>query len=515
RLFQPFSQVDASMTRRYGGTGLGLMVSKRLAELMGGAMWVESAPGEGSTFHFTVQVTALPETSLPTRKGSQPELRGRRLLIVDDNATNRHILVLQTQTWGMLARDTGSPHEALAWIARGDPFDVAILDMQMPEQDGKQLGAAIRRLRDARSLPLVLFSSLGHRESGVGPEDFQAYLTKPLKQSQLFDTLMTIFGTEHPEDIQRPIAPVTPAIAPMAHQHPLRILLAEDNPMNQQLALLLLERLGYQADVACNGVEAIAAMERVEYDVVLMDVQMPELDGLEATRQICARWTRDRRPRIVAMTANAMHGDREECLAAGMDDYVSKPIRVEELTAALERSSRRCSPTEATSPRVECQPARLSEIPALIHVDTPCASPEPVASAASAPSSRSPSLRAPATLDLATLERLRVALSRGPAGALDALVETFLTNAPELIPAMRRAIADENAVELRRAAHTLKSNAVTFGALALGDLCRDLEVLGRGSSVEGAAPLLVEVSTEYSRVRDALIAALRESGHDG
>ncbi|MBI3965964.1 MAG: response regulator, partial [Chloroflexi bacterium] len=270
RLFQPFSQVDTAMTRRHGGTGLGLTVSKRLAELMGGAMWVESTPGQGSTFHFTIQVAALPETSLPTRKGSQPELRDRRLLVVDDNPTNRLILVLQAQSWGMLARDTESPREALAWIARGDPFDVAILDLQMPEQDGKELGAAIRRFRDAQSLPLVLFSSLGRRESDADLVDFQAYLTKPLKQSQLFNTLMTVFGTERPTVVQRPATPGVPSIAPLAHQHPLRILLAEDNPTNQRLALLLLEQMGYQADVATNGLEAIAAMERVVYDVVLM-----------------------------------------------------------------------------------------------------------------------------------------------------------------------------------------------------------------------------------------------------
>jgi CheY-like chemotaxis protein len=267
-------------------------------------------------------------------KGEQPQLRGRRVLIVDDNATNRRILVLQTRSWGMLPRDATSPTEALSWIERGDPFDGAILDMHMPEMDGLQLAAEIRKHQGAHAMPLVMTSSLGPREAGAKAGDFAAYLVKPIRPSALFDALMTIFGAQ-PQQAAR-AAQAKPALdTEMAKRLPLRILLAEDNAVNQKLALRLLSQMGYRADVAANGIEVIQALERQPYDVILMDVQMPEMDGLDATRRICARWPRGQRPRIIAMTANAMQGDREMCLEAGMDDYVSKPIRVDDLVAAL------------------------------------------------------------------------------------------------------------------------------------------------------------------------------------
>jgi len=341
RLFQAFSQIDASTARRYGGTGLGLAISKRLSEMMGGTMWVESegVPGRGSTFHFTIHAQAAPEVRARAHLAAeQPALRVKRLLIVDDNVTNRRLLVLQTRTWGMLARDTASPHEALAWLQRGDPFDLAILDMHMPEMDGLALAAEVRKLRDAQALPLVLFSSLGSPQTAPGMEAFQGFLSKPLKPSVLFDTLVSILGapTQKAAAVAAPAAPKLDQ--EMAAHLPLRILLAEDNVVNQKLAVHLLGQMGYRPDVAANGLEVLRSLERQPYDVILMDVQMPEMDGLEASRQICARWPRGQRPHIIAMTANAMQGDRERCLEAGMDDYVSKPIRVEELKSALSRS---------------------------------------------------------------------------------------------------------------------------------------------------------------------------------
>jgi CheY-like chemotaxis protein len=232
----------------------------------------------------------------------------------------------------MESRDTEFPAEALRWIEAGDRFDLAILDMHMPEMDGLTLAGRIRA-KDGK-LPLVLFSSLGRREAGDTEGLFSAYLTKPLRQSQLFDTLVGLLAHEATLRTAQPKA--RPTMDPaMAARHPLRILLAEDNVVNQKLALRILQQMGYRADLASNGLEAIESVRRQKYDVILMDVQMPEMDGLDAAREICARWQPHERPRIVAMTANAMQGDRDMCLAAGMDDYLTKPIRVERLVEAL------------------------------------------------------------------------------------------------------------------------------------------------------------------------------------
>jgi CheY-like chemotaxis protein/anti-sigma regulatory factor (Ser/Thr protein kinase) len=338
RLFQSFSQADSSTTRKYGGTGLGLAISKRLAELMGGTMWVESdGPGHGSSFRFTIRalVADLPAGSRRDFIGTQPALKGKRILVVDDNATNRRILALQAAKWGMTVQDSDAPERVLPML-EAEPYDLAIIDMHMPGMDGATLAQRIRAA--GHTLPLVLFTSLGRKE---GPDSlFAATLAKPLHQSQLFDTLVTLLAhAQVPRTAQAPAKARTDA--QMAERHPLRILLAEDNVVNQKLALRLLQQMGYRADLASNGVEAIESVERQTYDVVLMDVQMPEMDGLEASRRITVKYGARERPRIVAMTANAMAGDREMCLAAGMDDYIAKPIRVEQLAQALIKSEAR------------------------------------------------------------------------------------------------------------------------------------------------------------------------------
>jgi len=341
KLFRSFSQADSSTTRKHGGTGLGLAISKRLAELMGGTMWVESQGlGRGSAFRFTIAAkpAVLPEPARRSFVGEQPALAGKRLLVVDDNATNRRILSLQAARWGLVPRDTESPAQALDWLRGGDRFDLAIVDMHMPGMDGVALAGHLRRID--KDMPMVLFSSLGHREHHAeAPDLFKAFLAKPLHQSQLFDTLMMLLVKDAAPS---PAAPAKRKMEPgMAAGHPLRILLAEDNVVNQKLAMRLLQQMGYRADLASNGIEAIECMERQPYDVVLMDVQMPEMDGLEASRRINARWKAGERPRIVAMTANAMQGDREECLAAGMDDYVTKPIAIDRLVEALSNADQR------------------------------------------------------------------------------------------------------------------------------------------------------------------------------
>jgi signal transduction histidine kinase/DNA-binding response OmpR family regulator/putative methionine-R-sulfoxide reductase with GAF domain len=333
RLFRAFSQVDASTTRQFGGTGLGLVISRRLCELMGGRMWLESTPGVGTTFYFTL--TAAPAPAQPKRHlaGPVPQLAGRRLLVADDNTTNQRILRLQAEGWGMQVQTVASGAAALALLAEGASFDVAILDMQMPLMDGAALARAIRE-RVPAGLPLVLLTSLGRREEDLRGGVFAASLQKPVKAAQLYETLLGVLGARGAICAE---APPRPAVEKLAAQLPLRILLAEDSAVNQKVALKTLERLGYRADVAANGLEVLAALERQPYDLVLMDVQMPELDGLEAARRITRELPPARRPRIVAMTASAMQGDREACLEAGMDDYISKPVRAEQLREVLER----------------------------------------------------------------------------------------------------------------------------------------------------------------------------------
>jgi PAS domain S-box-containing protein len=334
RLFESFSQVDASTTRKYGGTGLGLAISKRLVELMGGEIWVESegVPGRGAAFHFTILTEPAETIPVATSPQDRHLLEGKRVLVVDDNATNRRIFRLQVETWGMLAQDTEFPREALEKIKNGETFDLIVLDMFMPEMDGTMLAGEVRKLN--ATVPLLLFSSMAQNELGENRGLFNAFLAKPLKPSLLFDVLAGIFD---PGRRAVPTAPKTNVFDPeLATRHPLRILIAEDNAVNQKLAIRMLEQMGYRADLASNGLEAIESIARQPYDVIFMDVQMPEMDGLEATRKIRAMGEFTQ-PRIVAMTANAMQGDRELCLAAGMDDYISKPIRVNELVDALMR----------------------------------------------------------------------------------------------------------------------------------------------------------------------------------
>ena len=454
RLFESFSQVDASTTRRYGGTGLGLAISRRLGELMGGTLWVESEKGRGSTFHLEILARYAAAPGGPDRVERDDRIAGKRLLVVDDNATNREILRRQAESWGMLVEAIEHPDEALFRVRRGDPFDVAVLDMQMPEMDGLALARAIRRYRDARALPLLLLTSIGRLAEARGAPEFAAQLTKPVKASQLYDALVRVLIADAGADSAPGGDGAGAGPAPVA----MRVLVAEDNAVNRQLALALLGKLGYQADVVENGQEAVDALEREAYDVVLMDVQMPELDGLEATRRIRERFGSQDGPTIIAMTANAMEGDREECLAAGMDDYLCKPIRVDELSRALAR----------------CRPQREGE-----------------------------------PLERAALDRLASSLGGGDEGrqAVAELLDTFLEDAAALMETLRGAVERRDAEELRRAAHTLKSNGATFGARSFSVLCRELETLGRQGELEAAPALLERAEAEWRRVREALGAA--------
>jgi PAS domain S-box-containing protein len=447
RLFESFSQVDPSTTRRYGGTGLGLAISNRLVELMGGTMSVESRPGEGSIFRFTIEAEAAP---LPPRAFEQAvaSLRGKRVLIVDDNATNRDILTRQATMWGMDARQTGSPAEALGWIRGGERFDVVILDQQMPEMDGLALAEEIGRV--LADLPLVMLTSI----DTIDPSSAAAlagYLTKPVRPSQLFDALMGLFGVGFAESAERAAVAAEPD-EHLAERRPLRILVVEDNAVNQQLALLLLQKVGYRADVAANGVEALEALERQPYDVVLMDVEMPEMDGLEATRRIRRMAPVEPRPRIIAVTAKAMQGERELCLRAGMDDYLTKPIRLHELIEALARDE---GPTE-----VRVAPA----------------------------------------VDPDVLGRFIASLGARGAESAVSLIDTFLDHAAAQLASLRQAVQLHEAEDARREAHTLKSNAAAFGAGALEAMCRELESAAEADALDRGADLLPRITAELERV---------------
>jgi signal transduction histidine kinase/DNA-binding response OmpR family regulator len=480
RLFQSFSQVDAAINRRYGGTGLGLAISKRLSEMMGGRIWVESVEGKGSTFYVAIPMQEASGWSDGDRlQTPQPQLDGKRLLVVDDNATNRNILLLQAQSWGMqpLAAESGA--EALNWLQQGMLFDLAILDMQMPEMNGLELAVALRRHSLGKTLPLVMLTSIGMNKDEIADADveFAAFLTKPIKQAHLHEALLRVVAN-------RPIA-VTPKVASptnprLANPSPLRILLAEDNVVNQKIALRMLERMGYRADVAANGLEVLDALQRQPYDLVLMDVQMPEMDGLTASQAIARRLTPERRPRIVAMTANAMPDDREKCLAAGMDDYITKPVVREELARILQEGVQAVQVATAV-------PARAV---------TP-------------------------HWDVVNRQILRSLLQEfgddGPA-ILAELIEAYLDNAAHLLRDIDTAAIELNPAALQQAAHALGPASATLGALAVTQLCQELEQLGRQGSIEpirddgwfAIGNLVSQLQAEYAMAKDFLSGVLQK-----
>ncbi|MEA5467051.1 response regulator [Leptothoe sp. PORK10 BA2] len=458
RLFKSFSQVDSSTARKYGGTGLGLSISKQLCELMGGTMDVTSVLGKGSCFSFSIVAEVLPLSE--SEIASVPyQLKGKRVLIVDDNATNRKILTLQTQSWEMQPTVAQSAYEALGILScHQDSFDIAILDMQMPEVDGLTLANQIRTKPHGQTLPLIMLTSVGRPElnsDALKKANFQAFLNKPIKQSHLYDALNQIF-IDQPVKIQAPeLTNKSTLDSTLAKQHPLQILVAEDNLVNQQLIRQWLGKMGYRPDLVGNGYEAIDALKRQTYDVILMDVHMPEMDGLTATAEICKYWTETERPHIIALTANAMKGDRDRCLAAGMNNYISKPIHVPDLVTALR----------------QVQPlAKTFQTPAL---------------------------------DKAVLESTLAALGGLESESFFSVRELFITEAATLVNKIVNAIqvSDHEQIELN--AHALKSSSGALGGTVLQTLCQDLEKLGRQK--EAIDPCLSnEINLAFSNFKTAL-----------
>ncbi|BAY80692.1 two-component hybrid histidine kinase [Calothrix parasitica NIES-267] len=475
RLFNPFTQVDASMTRQYGGTGLGLAISKRLSEIMDGDMWVESTVGEGSTFYFTIEAESAVNSQVTNLDNIQTNMIGKRILVVDDNATNRRILTLQMQKWGINVLTAESGLQALELMSFAEKFDMAIIDMRMPQMDGSSLSSQIHSLPGYEQLPIVILSSVDRftQQQLAVKSEFTSLLNKPIKQSQLYDTCVRILCEQ-----QISVLPSTPTSSKfdsqLSEKLPLRILLVEDMPLNQKVAIHMLQRLGYRADIANNGLEALESLHRQDYDLVFMDVQMPEMDGLQATRHICKEWVPPKRPWIVAMTANAMQGDREECLNAGMNDYVSKPVRIEALIEIfnnyknLQHSSKPDTDSTAVFNR---EKPDMNQLP---------------------------------VIDTQILQELKDMAGDDASEMITEVIDSYFEDAPPKLQEIYRAIDQQDSEELRNSAHALKSLSVTIGAVLLAQVSSKLEAIGRSGTTSNASTLLETLDIEYQRVKTAL-----------
>jgi CheY-like chemotaxis protein/HPt (histidine-containing phosphotransfer) domain-containing protein len=492
RLFKSFSQADASTTRQYGGTGLGLAISKRLVELMGGKMWVESVPQKGSTFQFTLPLK--PALSAPiTVEPRTPQLADLRVLIVDDNPTNCRILTVQTAKWGMVSRGTDSAAQALEWLRAGEAFDLAILDMQMPGMDGLMLAAEIRRLPALTNMPLVLLTSMGvHKDNPeFASASFASCLTKPIKPAQLHEVLVRVVSGAKPVPKKTPVnSKLDPSLA---SRMPLEILLCDDNAINQKVALRLIQQMGYHPDQATNGLEALAALDQKPYDLIFMDVMMPEMGGFEATQQIRKRQRqRSQFPNykdpiiIVAMTANAMQGDREKCLAAGMDDYMAKPIRPEDVRSIIER----------WAPKLE-----------LAAQAAPCAA---LSSTANGNGSSTPHPPKPTNDCPVDMERLNEFTDGNPE-SLRELVTLYLDQTSGQLEHLEAAVASRNAAEARRLAHSCAGASATCGMRRLVPLLREIERQGIEGQLTNADEVCRAATREFELIRKFLEGQLAAS----
>ncbi|MBY0279898.1 response regulator [Candidatus Binatia bacterium] len=477
-LFRAFTQVDGSTSRRYPGTGLGLAICERLVKLMDGKIGVESEPGQGSTFWFTVRLEHAPDPSADEATDFSA-LSGARILGVDDNATNRIILKTYLGRCGSIvdtACDGRSAHEMLlAAQQQGLPYDVVVFDMLMPGMDGVEFARQLRATPGFERIPLIMASSLSERGQveqarAVG---VNRRLTKPLRQTQLLECVRDLLRAPRPHAPEAPTLRVATE-KPKLDADTVRILVAEDNPVNQRLVRTQLGKLGLRPDVVANGREAVDAMQRSPYDVILMDCRMPEMNGLDATVAIRAAEAGQRRCQIIAMTANALDRDRRRCLEAGMDDYLAKPLHLEDLRDALERALERRSPrlVEATPTLEEIMPLEADE-------DGP--------------------------LKLEVLEALRGDLETpGEGGEFSEIVDLFLGNAQRNCNAVREALASGDRQMLELAAHSLKGSSSTMGAVRLASLCASLEEAGHCGALDRAAMLVERLDTEFDLVQREL-----------
>lgn len=474
RVFQPFSQVDPYASRKYGGTGLGTAICERLVKLMGGKIWFESEVGKGTTFHFTLSAPVAPAQRLAPQPVLADALKGKRVIIVDDNPTNRRILTLQIERWGMIASATSSAQAALDLMneaaKQGAPFDLALLDMRLPAQNGIELAKAIRERRF--NLPLLLLSSVGKSEQDglKGAEGlFAGVAMKPIRQHHLFNLIASALSLDASISAQ----PDAPASKPAQSVKKLSILIAEDHLVNQKLMVAMLKKLGYDPDLANNGVEVLEKLKRKRYDVILMDIQMPEMDGVEATERIIAAYPPETRPKIIAVTAHALKGDREKYLALGMDDYLSKPVSLDAIKATLEKWGGEASELDAKESALRSSLAN----DALLDDDV-----------------------------VATLRELR---DPAEPSAVEDLIALFARSAERQIEQLRAALnaADRNA--LKDAAHSLKGASANIGAKRMSSVCFAIEQAAVSQAFELAARHLETLTQTFAATVDALRARLR------
>jgi CheY-like chemotaxis protein/nitrogen-specific signal transduction histidine kinase len=480
RLFTPYVQAEAATARKFGGTGLGLSISRRLVELMGGRIWAESLAGEGSTFHFVLPLQATTEITTPLLEHIQPQLADLNLLIVDDNPTNCRILSLQATKWGMNPRTALTGEQALNWLRAGEKFDLAILDMQMPGLDGLMLAGEIRKLPAAARLPMILLTSMGVRPDNPAfvQAGFATSLTKPIKPTQLFESLVRVISGMR--TAPKPALAANNKLDPkMASRLPLRVLLCDDNLINQKVATRLLTQMGYAPKIAGNGLEALKAIDSEPFDLIFMDVMMPEMDGLEATRQIRTRQqNRAEHPNykspliIVAMTASAMPGDREKCLEAGMDDYLSKPVRPEDVRALVERWAEKAA-LDITIPGRDAAPTSLR-----IMTNT------------------NNSMNDIPAVDM---ERLQEFTEGDPAN-LTELATLYVKQTSQQLEQLQAAIKTGDAPGVRRIAHSCAGASATCGMKRIVPLLRDLEELGDAGKLTTAPELYTQVVQEFELI---------------